>query len=982
MPPLSIYERGGTAASNNLNADTISRFVRNQYANNRTQANLMVASSILTQNVLVKDLLGKNALIQRREAQLKELDEQLTQYYGEFGSVLNDKALDFLRQMADVKVPTVTSILAGFEGARASRAENERLRVAEMERLMNLDTKLQQERLQIRREQMDAEMLPGQTRIKAMQDLMSNTNTVNSEAFKETKYGGTWQELPQGRIYNAPTASVQPVHDYWVDDRERIYRGGKGSKITDVDDLLGINLGERPSSTKGETPAEEAAKVALALGSEALEEYFIRMGESAPSGDASGWARALGADLKKQLEASTAKHREYSADGQTPFDPYTAIPNNDLINYGKMLAFMRERLNENEALRGHFRSSFPTESANVNLENFVKGYDFGNTGDIIAALRLIPQLFDYSNAFRKKRAGVEASKQEPAGGTSAPTAPATKVEQPPAGGFVPPSETVQQTANAMYFGPEPAGPVVGFNSTGVNPVVSQDAYQNEFAYTAAARQAAAQPVQMGEGFMEAPVQPVQMGQGFIDPMLAAQPIYDRLDPDEEVGDEPTGGVTRRKLDSGVWEFTYPDGRKVYSDSPRLSPSLPGNVQRSDRVGQVNKGVTMPGVYQVTMPDGRIMYSTEKPDYYQGGGVPIAGLNRPDRTQEDLRQFARQPVRGSGGFTGMSSRGIYKFQMPDGRIVYTDNPAGPGQMGYKPGDPRDQAYNVNLGGRDESRAIPRVSGYTEVTGNPPMASRLQRIKGPNGPIYTNVRGGSVLDPSIRPAPVRVSSPSGTPGYYIQPSVYPNYPTETIYQIGDRGIYTNLQAGSVLDPSIRPVPSRNPTARAPIPVQSYPVQTGQTYRNPFSGEQGTVAGYYQTPGVMRVQRPSGEFYATNIDPNMNMGYRRPVYDSNYMPQGLRYGQQVEYDPMSSNRGVVAGAYPGTDIVRVQRPDGTFVDTNVYTSRVKTTYDEIPNRVTNPYVYPGYPAPQVEEPIYPPYNDYPPYDPANPPVRVIRR
>ena len=92
-------------------------------ANIKGQYNLADKMASLTQDINANAIARKEQLYANRQANLDRMAQMYGQYYQQFGNVLNKDALDFLDQHSDIKVPTLTAIMAGYEHARASRAE-------------------------------------------------------------------------------------------------------------------------------------------------------------------------------------------------------------------------------------------------------------------------------------------------------------------------------------------------------------------------------------------------------------------------------------------------------------------------------------------------------------------------------------------------------------------------------------------------------------------------------------------------------------------------------------------------------------------------------------------------------------------------------------------------------------------------------------------------------------------------------------------
>ena len=91
--------------------------------NIRTQYDLAERMANLTQNTNANAIARKERLYADRHANMNRMAQLYGQYYQQFGNVLNKDALDFLDQHSNISVPTLTAIMAGYEHARASRAQ-------------------------------------------------------------------------------------------------------------------------------------------------------------------------------------------------------------------------------------------------------------------------------------------------------------------------------------------------------------------------------------------------------------------------------------------------------------------------------------------------------------------------------------------------------------------------------------------------------------------------------------------------------------------------------------------------------------------------------------------------------------------------------------------------------------------------------------------------------------------------------------------
>lgn len=111
-----------------------------------------LATRAAKQNMAIADLdietglasiSNQQALYARRAQEIQTLQERYNEHFTKFAGVLSDKTLAFLQQQSNISAPTLTSIMAGYEMARASAAEREERRLqndmATIDKLGKLD---------------------------------------------------------------------------------------------------------------------------------------------------------------------------------------------------------------------------------------------------------------------------------------------------------------------------------------------------------------------------------------------------------------------------------------------------------------------------------------------------------------------------------------------------------------------------------------------------------------------------------------------------------------------------------------------------------------------------------------------------------------------------------------------------------------------------------------------------------------------------
>lgn len=89
------------------------------------QYNLAERMNQATAELGANTVARRDKLYANRQDNLNRMSQLYGQYYQQFGGVLNESALRFLDKHSTISVPTLTAIMAGYEHARASRAEQE-----------------------------------------------------------------------------------------------------------------------------------------------------------------------------------------------------------------------------------------------------------------------------------------------------------------------------------------------------------------------------------------------------------------------------------------------------------------------------------------------------------------------------------------------------------------------------------------------------------------------------------------------------------------------------------------------------------------------------------------------------------------------------------------------------------------------------------------------------------------------------------------
>lgn len=107
----------------------------------------------LDADIGLKDITTREQFLVNRANRINELKTAYEQHAQQFGAALNDRAIDILQQHSMINAPTLTSIMTGWEMARASQRDNDRVRLENMTKMYEQMSQIEDRAMQI---EMDA----------------------------------------------------------------------------------------------------------------------------------------------------------------------------------------------------------------------------------------------------------------------------------------------------------------------------------------------------------------------------------------------------------------------------------------------------------------------------------------------------------------------------------------------------------------------------------------------------------------------------------------------------------------------------------------------------------------------------------------------------------------------------------------------------------------------------------------------------------
>lgn len=179
-PSVSGRSRTGTDMSR-LNS-------RGQYQNDnlkvlqeRRNVDLRLARRIQSLNTDV--IKQQEALVAKRQSDLQRMTDLYSNYFQQFGGVLNKEALEFLDKHSKINVPTLTAIMAGYEHARASAADREMMALQQQEKLLQTAQAIEKDRIALEAEKATNAASYDVAKAKADQAYLDNLYNLNKEVY-------------------------------------------------------------------------------------------------------------------------------------------------------------------------------------------------------------------------------------------------------------------------------------------------------------------------------------------------------------------------------------------------------------------------------------------------------------------------------------------------------------------------------------------------------------------------------------------------------------------------------------------------------------------------------------------------------------------------------------------------------------------------------------------------------------------------------
>lgn len=114
----------------------------------------------MNSQTVLASVFQQQQLMNKRAADIEAARAAYQQHYEQYGSALNESALRFLDQHAKIDVPTFTSIMAGYEHAKASAEQRDRERIEAQVAMAEKSGALDKERAALIEKEIQARMEP------------------------------------------------------------------------------------------------------------------------------------------------------------------------------------------------------------------------------------------------------------------------------------------------------------------------------------------------------------------------------------------------------------------------------------------------------------------------------------------------------------------------------------------------------------------------------------------------------------------------------------------------------------------------------------------------------------------------------------------------------------------------------------------------------------------------------------------------------
>lgn len=141
----------------------------------------------LDADVGLQDITTRTQFLANRANRINELKSAYEQHAQQFGAALNDKAIDILQRHSIINAPTLTSIMTGWEMARASQRDNDRVRLENIAKMYDQISQLEDRAMQIEMDAHKANLQHQRNEAEHARGLLENQMKVLEDIYGMTK---------------------------------------------------------------------------------------------------------------------------------------------------------------------------------------------------------------------------------------------------------------------------------------------------------------------------------------------------------------------------------------------------------------------------------------------------------------------------------------------------------------------------------------------------------------------------------------------------------------------------------------------------------------------------------------------------------------------------------------------------------------------------------------------------------------------------
>lgn len=209
----------------------------------------------LDADIGLKDITTREQFLLNRANRINELKTAYEQHAQQFGAALNDKAIDILQAHSMINAPTLTSIMTGWEMARASQRDNDRVRLEDMAKMYEQMSQIEDRAMQIEMDAHKANLQHQRNEAEHAKGLLENQLKVLEDIYGMTQ---KMEEASLNAGISRTTAAAGAARGTSADNGFGLFPGGIANAEAAVGGVGGgTQAAQKPAEEKKEEGTQQ-----------------------------------------------------------------------------------------------------------------------------------------------------------------------------------------------------------------------------------------------------------------------------------------------------------------------------------------------------------------------------------------------------------------------------------------------------------------------------------------------------------------------------------------------------------------------------------------------------------------------------------------------------------------------------------------------------------------------------------------------------